>query len=444
MFKVGDICRVINTICGHRFEIGEIVTIAGGTDNCWKCENDNGEQWWLDNRELELVNTNKGDKDMIKVGDLITYNGDVLVGALGLVGLVVQTCGYYSLIYYPAVEENSEAGVGVRFHDCDGEYSEKKYLAILNKNIKKVEIGQKLERVDGDGPFNFFKPGTEVTLLEHVDNKIVYVSGHIYGLKGELKQAVSIAQLRIKEETTTLGGDNMIKAGDKVRVLNTEGTLWEVGAVGTVDRVVNGVARVVADGFVTTNEMFALENLEKVVEEKVEKKAVLPKELFQIGDRVVANCTSDKGKYRLGDAGTVAKFRDDKDGADVGVKFDHKKDTITTWVYPDNIVHEDDSDDEFEPTPLADMYEEETPVEYGMIKIFNLTSLRKKGFEFDHQGNLNLSGTDKSLSGLMLNIIDGEFMAYEDDCEDNIYIVGDDGIEYVIDKALRGTLFKKI
>lgn len=381
---------------------------------------------------------------MIKAGDLVTYNGDVLVGALGLVGLVVKTREDYALVYYPAAEDGSEVCCGVRFHDWDGAYSEKKYLAILNKNIKKVEIGQKLEVVDADGPFNFFKPGTEVTLLEYVDNSIAYVSGHVNGFKNELKQAVSIAQLRIKEETTTLGGDNMIKAGDLVRVLNADGTLWEVGAVGTVDRVVNGVARVFADGFITTNEMFALENLEKVVEEKVEKKAVLPKELFQIGDRVVANCTSDKGKYRLGDAGTVVKFRDDKDGADVGVRFDHKKNTITTWVYPDNIVHEDDSDDEFDPTLLADMYEEETPVEYGMIKIFNLTSLRKKGWEFDHQGNLNLSGTDKSLSGLMLNIIDGEFMAYEDDREDNIYIVGDDGVEYVIDKALRGTLFKKI
>lgn len=381
---------------------------------------------------------------MIKVGDLVTYNGDLLVGALGLIGLVVKTREDYALVYYPAAKDGSDAGCSVRFHDYDGAYSEKKYLAILNKNIKKVEIGQKLEIVDTDRPFSFFKPGTEVTLLEYVDNRIAYVSGHVNGLKGKLKQAVSIAQLRIKEETTTLGGDNMIKAGDLVRVLNADGTLWEVGAIGTVDRVVNGVARVFADGFVTTNEMFALENLEKVVEEKVEKKAVLPKELFQIGDRVVANCTSDKGKYRLGDAGTVVKFRDDKDGADVGVKFDHKKDTITTWVYPENIVHEDDSDDEFDHTLLADMYEEETPVEYGMIKIFNLTSLRKKGWEFDHQGNLNLSGTDKSLSGLMLNIIDGEFMAYEDDCEDNIYIVGDDGVEYVIDKALRGTLFKKI
>lgn len=284
MFKIGDICRVINTICGHGFEIGETVTISGGTDDCWKCENDNGVQWWLDNRELELVNTNKGVIDMIKVGD-------------------------------------------------------------------------------------------------------------------------------------------------KVRVLNAEdGMIWEVV------KVVKDVAQVINDD-ITQIEIFALENLEKI-----EKKAVLPKELFQIGDRIVANCTSDKGKYRLGDAGTVVKFRDDKDGADVGVKFDHKKDTITTWVYPENIIPEDCTLD------FSDFEEDvaPAPVEYGMIKIFNLTSLRKKGWEFDHQGNLNLSGTDKSLSGLMLNIIDGEFMAYEDACEDNIYIVGEDGVEYVIDKALKGKLFKKI
>lgn len=227
---------------------------------------------------------------------------------------------------------------------------------------------------------------------------------------------------------------DMIKAGDKVRVLNAEdGIIWEV------IKVVKDVAQVINDD-IAQIEIFALENLKKVVEENDEKMAVLPKELFQIGDRVVANCTSDKGKYRLGDAGTVVKFRDDKDGADVGVKFDHKKDTIITWIYPDNIVHEDCTLD-------FSYFEEDVapaPVEYGMIKIFNLTSLRKNGWEFDHQGNLNLSGTEKSISGLMLNIIDGEFMAYEDDCEDNIYIVGEDGVEYVIDKALKGKLFKKI
>lgn len=435
MFKVGDMCRVTDRVICHGFNIGEIVTVINVDGIFFMCENEHNEQYWLKEQELELIQENKckGDRDMIKVGNLVAYNGDVLVGALGLVGLVVETCGYYSLIYYPAVEENSEAGVGVRFHDCDGEYSEKKYLAILNKNIKKVEIGQKLERVDGDGPFNFFKPGTEVTLLEHVDNKIVYVSGHVNGFKCELKQAVSIAQLRIKEETTTLGGDNMIKAGDLVRVLNAEGTLWEVGTVGTVDKIVNSVARVVADGFVTTNEMFALENLEKVVEEKVEKKAVLPKELFQIGDRVVANCTSDKGKYRLGDAGTVVKFRDDKDGADVGVRFDHKKDTITTWIYPDNIVHLELPEDEQE------------PVEYGKIKFFNLTSLRRKGCDFDKDGNLSILGTDACLSGLQLNMIDQEYMAYEDDeLEDCIYVIDEFGIINTINKKYKGILFKKI
>lgn len=287
MFKIEDICRVINNIAVHKFEIGEIVTIVGGTDDCWKCENDNGEQWWLDNRELELVNTNKGVIDMIKAGDL-------------------------------------------------------------------------------------------------------------------------------------------------VKVLNADGTTWEVGAVGRVDKVINGVARVFADGYLTTNEMFAVENLEKIVEKKDEKMAVLPKDLFKIGDRVVANCTSDSGNYRLGDTGTVVKFREAPKGDDVGVKFDNKKETITTWCYPDNIVHLEPTEDEPE------------PVEYGMIKIFNLTSLRKKGWEFDNQGNLNLSGTEKSMSGLMLNIIDGEFMAYEDACEDNIYIVGENGIEYAIDKALKGKLFKKI
>lgn len=289
MFKIGDICRVINTICWHGFEIGEIVTIVGGADNCWICENDNGIQWWLDNRELELVNTNKGVIDMVKPGDL-------------------------------------------------------------------------------------------------------------------------------------------------VKVLNTEdGMIWEVV------KVVKDVAQVINDDIAEV-EIFALENLEKVVEENDEKMAVYPKELFQIGDRVVANCTSDSGNYKIGDTGTVVKFREAPKGDDVGVKFDNKKETITTWCYPENIIPEDCTLD------FSDFEEDvaPTPVEYGMIKIFNLTSLRKKGWEFDHQGNLNLSETDKSLSGLMLNIIDGEFMAYEDACEDNIYIVGEDGVEYVIDKALKGKLFKKI
>lgn len=289
MFKIGNICRVVNTICIHGFKIGEIVTIVGGADNCWKCENDNGEQWWLDNRELELVNTNKGVIDMIK-------------------------------------------------------------------------------------------------------------------------------------------------AGDKVRVLNTEdGMIWEVV------KVVKDVAQVINDD-VAQVEIFALENLEKVVEEKDEKMAVYPKDIFNIGDRVIANCTSDSGNYRIGDTGTVVKFREAPKGDDVGVKFDNKKETITTWCYPENIIPEDCTLD------FSDFEEDvaPAPVEYGMIKIFNLTSLRKNGWKFDHQGNLNLSGTEKSMSGLMLNIIDGEFMAYEDACEDNIYIVGEDGVEYVIDKALRGKLFKKI
>lgn len=287
MFKIEDICRVINTIGGHKFEIGEIVTIVGGTDDCWKCENDNGEQWWLDNRELELVNTNKGVIDMIKAGDL-------------------------------------------------------------------------------------------------------------------------------------------------VKVVDNFGTMWEVGTVGEVVRIIGDVAHVLNDNSPLKTEIFTLSQLELVKEEKDEKMAVLPKDLFKIGDRVVANCTSDSGNYRLGDTGTVVKFREAPKGDDVGVKFDNKKETITTWCYPENLVLEDEEDIAPE------------PVEYGMIKIFNLTSLRKRGWEFDNQGNLNLSGTEKSMSGLMLNIIDGEFMAYEDACEDNIYIVGENGIEYVIDKALKGKLFKKI
>lgn len=225
-----------------------------------------------------------------------------------------------------------------------------------------------------------------------------------------------------------------IMVGNLVKVLNAEDDMiWEV------IKVVKDVAQVINDDIAQV-EIFALENLEKVVEENDEKMAVYTKDIFNIGDRVIANCTSDKGNYRIGDTGTVVKFRDDKDGADVGVKFDHKKDTIITWVYPENIIPEDCTLD-------FSYFEEDVapaPVEYGMIKIFNLTSLRKKGWDFDHQGNLNLSGTDKSLSGLMLNIIDGEFMAYEDACEDNIYIVGEDGVEYVIDKALKGKLFKKI
>ena len=305
---------------------------------------------------------------MLKIGDNVEYVGDKYNVLLNLEGVIVEINGIKGLVYYNELLDRTLISEEEWLHNNNGKYEEEKYAWIELKELELIN--------------------------------------------------------------TNKGEDNMIKAGDLVKVLNAEGTTWEVGTIGTVDRVVNGVARVFADGYLTTNEMFAVENLEKVVE----KKAVFPKEIFNVGDRVMANCTSDKGNYRLGDVGTVTKFRDDEDGADVGVQFDHKKETITTWVYPENIVHLDLIEDELEPEP----------VEYGKIKIFNLTSLRKKGWEFDNQGNLNLSGTEKSMSGLMLNIIDGEFMAYEDACEDNIYIVGEDGIEYVIDKALKGKLFKKI
>lgn len=215
------------------------------------------------------------------------------------------------------------------------------------------------------------------------------------------------------------GDDNMIKVGDLVEVVNAEGTSWEVGTIGTVEKIVGDVAMVITDD---RFEIFNINDLEKH-----EKKAVYPRELFNIGDRIMANCTSDKGNYRFGDTGVVSKFRDDKDGADVGVKFDNKDCIITTWCYPENLVVLDDEEEEVVVTP------------YGKIKVFNLTSLLRHGWHWDGCGNLVLN-EDYSISGIMLNLIDKTFDAVEVD-DDNIEIIYDD-VVYTIAKDLKGVFFK--
>ena len=149
--------------------------------------------------------------------------------------------------------------------------------------------------------------------------------------------------------------------------------------------------------------------------------------ILEIGQDVVMTSDSAKGVYNRLDVGTITKFRDDKDGATVGVQFKHKRAGVTTWVKPQNLMIVPVPDVEYAP--------------YGRIKIFNLKSLLSHDWDMIG-GVLCLRGSDYKLSGIMKNIIDKEFDAL-DMGDDNI-LIELDGAEYVINKALRGTLFKTV
>lgn len=292
------------------------------------------------------------------------------------------------------------------------------------------KVGDKVKYVG-----EYFNLGDMVGIVERVKYPLYFVCfpdaeeellvSNIIRLHDGFKQTWTLGKKHEKkylfltdDELELKGDDNMIKVGDLVRVANAEGTSWEVGTIGTVERIVGDVA------MITTDDRFEMFNIGDL--EKYEKKAVYPKELFNIGDRVMANCTSDKGNYRFGDTGVVSKFREDKDGADVGVKFDNKSIIVTTWCYPENLV-------------VLDEEEEETVTPYGKIKVFNLTSLLRHGWTWDNDGNL-IYNEDYSISGIMLNLIDKTFDAVEVD-DDNIEIIYDD-VVYTIAKDLKGVFFK--
>lgn len=77
------------------------------------------------------------------------------------------------------------------------------------------------------------------------------------------------------------------------------------------------------------------------------------------------------------------------------------------------------------------------------IKIFNLTTLRKNGFDFDN-GSLvyNRNGLKMSLSGRWLNKIDETLDVISESDNDIVVKVYD--MYYVIPKALRKIMYKHI
>lgn len=201
--------------------------------------------------------------------------------------------------------------------------------------------------------------------------------------------------------------------------------------------------------------------------------------MIKIGDRVVA--TRSTNLYTQGMFGTVHKLRDDVDGANYGIKFDDKekitflKPTSFELLYSRNddcdgqiiiissgygynkgdvgtILSEvrggvlvDFQDDDGKPVFVMDgHYEDFNAIQepLGQLKIYNLQSLRSRGWEFDKEGKLRLRDTDISISGSELNLIDMTLDYY--DYDDDNYMVEVDGTEYAILKELERKLFKKI
>ena len=54
-YKVGNKVRIVKRICGHAFDIGEIVEIVEVGFCDYKAKNNN-DYWWVTNNEIELVN----------------------------------------------------------------------------------------------------------------------------------------------------------------------------------------------------------------------------------------------------------------------------------------------------------------------------------------------------------------------------------------------------
>jgi hypothetical protein len=59
--KVGDKATVIKRDCGHRFKIGSIVEIltANESDNYYDAKDKKGEQWFITEDNLKILNMNK-------------------------------------------------------------------------------------------------------------------------------------------------------------------------------------------------------------------------------------------------------------------------------------------------------------------------------------------------------------------------------------------------
>lgn len=214
-------------------------------------------------------------------------------------------------------------------------------------------------------------------------------------------------------------------------------------------------------------------------------------DMMTVGTRVMAVVDSRVGVYEAGDIGTVTKFRDDEDGATVGVLFDHKD--VVTFVKPQNFTtkfddYADDelividatggcgcghctcgdaddgeqvyiindgngyaegdcgvkiadvrggilvdfADDDGKPVYVLDedfMCGLPAPIvtPYGTIKFYNLSSLSTKGWRFDDAGVLRHPDYKQFIAGAMLNLIDGTFDAVIKEDE------GEDNIVITVD-----------
>lgn len=137
-------------------------------------------------------------------------------------------------------------------------------------------------------------------------------------------------------------------------------------------------------------------------------------------DRVIAVANSTKGFYVAGMLGTVLDMRySKKDGCEIKVDFDNK--TKKTWCKADNLEKIVDSD-------------------IDNIKIFNLTTIRKHGFDFNTRGKLvNFLGCVVDFD---YNLIDenGIVLGMTDD----YYVVkfGDKVVS--LPKAWRKVIYRKI
>jgi len=57
-FDIGKYVKVLSCFNGHEFEIGEIVCVIlkSDFDNTWLCKNEEGVQWYLHEKEGEVIN----------------------------------------------------------------------------------------------------------------------------------------------------------------------------------------------------------------------------------------------------------------------------------------------------------------------------------------------------------------------------------------------------
>lgn len=88
-FKVGDKVKILDEIYGHGFNIGQIVEVTqvcydeellNGKNYNYECRSEDGEIWYLDDLEIELVQKEKPKTTVLKLDNYkIIFNGDTTV-----------------------------------------------------------------------------------------------------------------------------------------------------------------------------------------------------------------------------------------------------------------------------------------------------------------------------------------------------------------------------